>query len=81
MHRRIAIRADARILPLVGASAAAAAAAWGVKLLVSGVHPLLSALLTLGTYGVVYLGLTAALGIPEMRLVVDRLRRLARRDS
>lgn len=81
MHRRIGAAPRASLLPLIGAAAIAAAAAWGVKLLIAELNPLLSAMLTIGAYGLVYLGLAAALGIPEMRVVTDRLRRITGRDS
>jgi putative peptidoglycan lipid II flippase len=81
MHGRIGVIARNRLLPLVGAAIIAAAAAWGVKWVSAGVPPFLSAVLALGTYGLVYLGLTAVLGIPEIQVVADRLRRIVRRNS
>jgi putative peptidoglycan lipid II flippase len=81
MHGRIGVVARNRLLPLVGAAIIAAAAAWGVKWVSAEVPPFLSAVLALGTYGLVYLGLTAVLGIPEIQVVADRLRRIVRRNS
>jgi putative peptidoglycan lipid II flippase len=44
----------------------------------NAVHSKLMALVLLGVYGAVYLGITAALGIPEARNVVDRIFRMLR---
>lgn len=54
---------------------AAAAAAWGVKVVLPAMHPIPAAVLVMGAYGVVYLGMTAAFRIPEISAVVSRLRR------
>jgi Uncharacterized membrane protein, putative virulence factor len=59
-------------------AALAAAAAWGVKELV-GVRPaILLAVLTIIPYGVVYFAAGAALGVPEVRTVLERLSRVMR---
>ena len=59
-------------------AAAAAAAAWGVKVLVGPRSAILLALLVIIPYGLVYFGVTAALGIPEVGALVGRaLRRRA----
>ncbi len=81
MRRRLGVHIRTPVAVLFAAAAVAAAAAWGVKWLIGTVHPLLSGILTLGTFGIVYLAMTAALGIPEMRLVTDRLKRLSGRKS
>jgi putative peptidoglycan lipid II flippase len=81
MFRRIGVEVRNRVLPLFGAAVVAAAGAWGAKLALGNLPPLLSALLTLGVFGAIYFGVTAALGVPETALVVDRLRRLAGRRS
>jgi len=60
------------------AAVAAAAAAWGVKVLVGPRPAILLAVLTVVPYGAVYFGLTAALGIPEVRTIVGRLVRSSR---
>ena len=52
------------------AAIVAAAAAWGVKLLVGVAHPILLALLALTPYGLVYFGLTTLLSVPESRTVL-----------
>src|SRR5262245_11258988 len=44
-----------------------AAAAWGVKLALPSVHPIVTAIAVLGTYGVVFLGVAFALRVPEVR--------------
>ncbi|MBK5189064.1 MAG: murein biosynthesis integral membrane protein MurJ, partial [Gemmatimonadaceae bacterium] len=61
------------------AAAAAATAAWGVKSLVGPRPPVLLAVLTIVPYGAVYFGVTAALGIPEVRTVLLRVTRLVQR--
>ncbi|HTQ80507.1 MAG TPA: lipid II flippase MurJ, partial [Thermoanaerobaculia bacterium] len=68
----------ALLLKLWGAGFAAAALAWGVKLLLgaaSGAHPLLAGAVTLGLYGCTYFALTAALGLPESRQVARQVAR------
>jgi len=57
-------------------AAAAAAAGWVVKLLIPPMHPALAALLILGAFGLVFIGMTAAFRVPETSIVIDRLRRL-----
>jgi len=60
------------------AAVAAAAAAWGMKELVGPRPAILLAVLTIVPYGAVYFGVTAALGIPEVRTIVARLARSSR---
>ncbi|MDQ2929513.1 MAG: oligosaccharide flippase family protein, partial [Gemmatimonadota bacterium] len=57
------------------AAALAAAAAWGVKLLVGPRSAILLALLTIIPYGAVYFASTAALGVPEVRTMLERVTR------
>jgi putative peptidoglycan lipid II flippase len=59
------------------AAAAAAAVAWGVKELVGPRPAILLAVLTIVPYGLVYFGVTAAIGVPEVGAVLGRLRRRA----
>jgi putative peptidoglycan lipid II flippase len=77
----------ARMLRLWGAALAGAALPWAYKLVVDRAAPLLSAhenavgtklmaLALLCLYGLAYLGITAAFGIPEAKNVFDRGRRL-----
>ena len=47
------------------AAIAGAAAAWAAKLWIPPLPPVVAALLIIGPYGVVFLGATAALGIPD----------------
>ncbi|HEX8286270.1 MAG TPA: murein biosynthesis integral membrane protein MurJ [Pyrinomonadaceae bacterium] len=58
------------------AAAASAAAAWGLRILFGGVHPIFAALLVLTPYGLLYFGLTSLWGVPEARAVVGRFTRI-----
>jgi putative peptidoglycan lipid II flippase len=60
---------------LWGSAAAAAGAAWGIRIVTEGVSPIVRALLVLGVYGLVYFAATAALRVPEVGSVLRRLRR------
>src|SRR5262249_33977855 len=53
------------IAKLWGAAVVGAAAAWFVKILLPGMPPALAALFVLGTYGVLFLGITLLFRIPE----------------
>jgi putative peptidoglycan lipid II flippase len=53
------------IAKLWGAAVVGAAAAWIVKILLPGMPPALAALFVLGTYGVLFLGITMLFRIPE----------------
>ena len=77
----------ARMTRLWGAALAGAAIPWAYKLVVDSGAPILSAhetavrskfmaLVLLSVYGLTYLGITAAFGIPEAKNVFDRGRRL-----
>ena len=77
----------ARMVRLWGAALAGAAVPWAYKLVADRGAPILSAheaavpsklmaLALLGVYGLTYLGITAAFGIPEAKNVFDRGRRL-----
>ncbi|HKC79934.1 MAG TPA: lipid II flippase MurJ, partial [Gemmatimonadaceae bacterium] len=79
----------ARMVRLWGAAIVAAMIPWIYKLWVdrgapvfsphvAAVHSKLAALILLLAYGLVYLAMTAAFGIPEARNVIDRGRRLFR---
>jgi putative peptidoglycan lipid II flippase len=52
---------------LWGSAAAAAAAAWAVKLALGPLHPVAAAVAVLGTYGSAYFAAAYALGIAEAR--------------
>jgi hypothetical protein len=77
---------------LWGAALVGAIIPWAYKLVIDRGGPLLSAhesavqsklmaLLLLAIYGMTYLAMTAAFGIPEARNVIDRGRRLFRLAS
>ena len=57
---------------------ASAAAAWAVKLALGALHPVVLAALVLTPYGLLYFGLTSALGLEESRAVVGRFMRVLR---
>jgi putative peptidoglycan lipid II flippase len=57
-----------------------AAVGWGAKLLVGAHHPLIVAVFVLGAYGVVYILLTTAMGLPEAQTLFNRFYRIARID-
>ncbi|MDB4874139.1 MAG: integral rane protein MviN [Gemmatimonadetes bacterium] len=77
LNRRIGpTGVPARFVALLWTAAAVAAAgAWAMRLGALHMPKLLGELAVLGTYGVIYLGMTVALGIPEARAVVARVRR------
>ncbi len=55
-----------------------AAVGWGFRYLLGQRHPLIMAIVILGSYGVAYFGVTAGLGIGEAKRVIGRILRLAR---
>jgi len=56
----------------LGAIGAAIAGAV-VKLALEGQHPLIVALFSLGMYGIAYFAITAELGVPQARRILDRV--------
>ncbi len=56
---------------------AGAAIAWGIKLALPRLHPIIAAAVILAPYGLVYLGLTMLLKVPEATGALQRLRRAA----
>ena len=66
------------LLRLWTSAFAAAAVGWGTKLLVGVASPIISAVAVLGAYGVVYLGLTMVMGVPEARGALSRVMRRRR---
>lgn len=56
----------------------AAVVGWGTKRLIGVANPIVTAIAVLGAYGVVYLGLTMAMGVPEAKGAFGRLRMLRR---
>jgi putative peptidoglycan lipid II flippase len=53
----------------------AGAAAYGTKRIVPDVSHIVTGVVVLGVFGLVYLGATMALGVPEVRILTSRLRR------
>jgi len=64
----------AYIATLWGSAAVAAALAWGAKAAAAPLHPIVTATIVLGVYGVVFIGATLALGVPEARNAFARLK-------
>jgi putative peptidoglycan lipid II flippase len=60
---------------LWASAAAAAAAAWGVKLAIGAQHLVIAAAAILAPYGLVYFGMTAALRVEECAGLLRRVRR------
>jgi putative peptidoglycan lipid II flippase len=63
------------IASLWGSAAIGVAAGWGMRYLVAGRNHLIGGLLVLATYGVAYLAATIAIGIPEARALLTRIKR------
>lgn len=64
-----------KIARMLVAAGAAAAAGWGVRLLVEGVGPILQGLAVFGVFGIVYFGVAALLGLGEAKAVTSKIRR------
>lgn len=60
------------------AAAIGAGVGWALKLLLGHRHPIQLAIVVLGSYGLVYFGVTSAFGIGEARSVVNRAFRILR---
>jgi putative peptidoglycan lipid II flippase len=56
-----------------------AAVGWGLKLLVSGWHPVPLAIVVLGGYGVCYFGVEFLLGVPQAQTIIRGVIRKLRR--
>jgi putative peptidoglycan lipid II flippase len=63
------------VAQLWGSAIAGAAVAWGVKIALPSLHPIVTALLVLGPYGVVFFAMTLLLRIPEASAALARARR------
>jgi putative peptidoglycan lipid II flippase len=63
------------VLGLLAAALVSAAAGFGLKLLLGELHRIVVAALVLGTFGVLYLGLTRAFNVPESAALIARVRR------
>jgi putative peptidoglycan lipid II flippase len=61
------------VAQLWGSAIAGAAVAWGVKLALPSMHPIVTAVLVLGPYGVVFFAMTLALRIPEASTALARV--------
>jgi putative peptidoglycan lipid II flippase len=57
---------------------AGGAVAWGIKLVLPTLHPVVTAVLVLGPYGVAFFGVAIAFRIPEASTAIGRLMRLGR---
>lgn len=68
----------ALVARLWGAAAVGAAAAWGIKFAVGGVHPVSAAIFILVPYGLIYFGVTYLLRVEECGAMLDKLARLRR---
>jgi len=71
----LAVRFTAKLWTSAGAGAAVA---WGVKLALPRLHPIVSAIAILGAYGVVFFAMTTLLKVPEATTAVSRLTGLRR---
>jgi putative peptidoglycan lipid II flippase len=67
------------MVKLWSGAAIAAAVGWGIKLALAGRHPLITGMLVLVPYGLIYFGATSALGLSEARTVFGRLTRILKR--
>jgi putative peptidoglycan lipid II flippase len=68
----------AYVAKLWGAAAAAAIVAWAAKLAMPAFHPVVTALFVLGPYGIVFVGATLLLRIPEASAALARVVTLRR---
>lgn len=62
-------------LKMFAAGASAAAAGWGIRLLLPELHPIVTGAAVLGGFGVTYFAVAHALGVNEATLLVSRRRR------
>ncbi len=67
------------VAKLWGSAVAAAAVAWAVTLAIPTLHPIATAALVLGPYGLVFVASTLALRMPEASIAMRRVARLGRR--
>jgi putative peptidoglycan lipid II flippase len=63
------------VATLWGSAAVAAGVAWGVKLAIPSFHLIVSAVLILGSYGVVFFAAAAAMRVPEAAAVLQKITR------
>jgi putative peptidoglycan lipid II flippase len=69
------------VAKLWGAAVAGAVIAWTAKLILGPQHPIVTAMVVLGLYGVAYFGVTCAAGMAEAKAVLGRLRQLIEQTS
>jgi putative peptidoglycan lipid II flippase len=69
------------VLKLWSAAALGAAAGWAVKVAIPALHPVATAILVLGPYGIVFFTTAYALRIPEASTVLARVRRRSPRSG
>jgi putative peptidoglycan lipid II flippase len=65
------------VVKLWSSAIAGAAVAWGLKLALPAMHPIIAAVVILGPYGLVYVGATFALNVPESAHTIGSIRRAA----
>ena len=65
----------AYVAKLWASAVAAAAVGWAVKLALPPVHPIVTAIVVLGPYGIVFFGATLALGVGEASAALARVLR------
>ena len=63
------------VVKLWAAASAGAAVAWAAKIAVPALHPVVTAVLVLGPYGIVFFGAALALRIPEASIALGRFAR------
>jgi putative peptidoglycan lipid II flippase len=63
------------LLKLLTSAVLGAAGAWAAKLALPRMHPIFAAIVILGSYGLIYLGMSAMFRIPEMTTALSRFRR------
>jgi putative peptidoglycan lipid II flippase len=63
------------VAQLWGGAAAAAAVAWAIKIAMPLPNPIVAAVVILGPYGLVFFGVTLALGVPEASSTIGRIAR------
>jgi putative peptidoglycan lipid II flippase len=64
------------VAQLWGSAIASAALAWAVKMMLPPLHPIVTAVLVLGPYGIAFFATTMALSVPEASAAIARVRRL-----
>ncbi|HEX8353555.1 MAG TPA: murein biosynthesis integral membrane protein MurJ, partial [Pyrinomonadaceae bacterium] len=85
LRRRLNARIGRTGVPVSFASklwvsaALSAAVAWGLRLLLGDLHPIILAALVLTPYGLLYFALTSLWAVPESRAVVGRFTRIVTR--